>query len=176
MYSRPEWIYVPDITLQNSVGDFTSGFTSTTPLLNSSGIVLWRRSGSITGTCAFDLDMFPFDTQNCSFTFASTQMTSYDLTLQVYPNPVPNFPGTVSWEALGNTMEKSLTINSKLEVTDGVIYHVAVRRYPKTYISTCIMPNIVVSAIAVMSLYTSDTMARIGVALTAMLTIIAVMV
>jgi hypothetical protein len=103
-------------------------------------------------------------------------MTTYDLKLHVYPNPVPDFPGTISWESLGNTIEKTFTLNSKLEVTDGIVYHVAVKRYPKTYISTCIMPNIVVSALAVMSLYTSDTMARIGVALTAMLTIIAVMV
>ena len=176
MYSSPEWIYVPDITLQGSIGEFTSGLSITTPLVFYNGFVVWRRSGSITGVCTFDLDMFPFDTQNCSFLFKSTQMTYHDLALHVNPNPVPDFPGTVSWESLGNTMEKTFTLNSNLEITDGVIYYVAVKRYSKTYFSTCIMPNIVVSAIAVMSLYTSDAMARIGVALTAMLTIIAVMV
>lgn len=175
MYADPSWIYTSDIILQNSVGDFRSGFSTTNPQITANGVVTWWTPGTIFASCTINLEMFPFDTQNCSFTFCSTKYTIEYLTINPFPNPIPNFPGTVSWESLGNTMEKSITRNSFGE-TESVVYYVAVKRYSKTYISTCIMPNLVVSAIAVMSLYTGDSMARIGVALTALLTVVAVMV
>jgi len=175
MVVNPSWIYVPDIVLQNSVGSFASGLTQNVATIYSTGIVSLVLPGSITATCDVNLEMFPFDIQNCSFVFFSNSQSESTLALKIIQSPNLNFPGTVSWESLGASMEKIKAFSSG-GFTEGIKYYVAIKRYPKTYTSTCIMPNAVVSAIAVLSLYTSDHMARIGVALTALLTVIAVMV
>lgn len=176
IYSSPDWIYVPDITLQNSAIEFSSGISAQPVLISYRGVVTWIRPGTIVAYCDVQLERFPFDLQTCPFPFASNRYSSDYLSLYYVNDPqAVATTGPVSWEPRGRSIQKYAKFNQN-GLSDYVCYYVTVKRYYTTYISTCIMPNTVVTTIAICSLFTSDHLSRLGVALTALLTVIAVMV
>ena len=57
-----------------------------------------------------------------------------------------------------------------------LIYTISLRRYPSYYYASAIIPNLVITAIALLALFIDDINSRLAVAITALLAIVAVMV
>ena len=64
-------IWVPDIYIYNTGEIPMSELDYSHAVVSNNGDILWSRPGLIKSTCLFDLNLFPYDTQNCHLKFGS---------------------------------------------------------------------------------------------------------
>ena len=144
--------------------------------VNDNGGVSWARTGIITASCNLKLSNFPYDKQTCNFIFYSTTYETGFLKLE----PVlglkrsPVVKDNLSWKTTGVSSVFSIT-SLPTGAFSTFTVSVSVERFAHTYESTCVMPNALISTIAVFALFITDVGARLSVSLTALLTVIAVM-
>lgn len=82
-YSSDE-IWTPDINLYNSVISSGIGFCETVDcMINSSGKVACVIPCTHTAHCSGDFTRWPFDQQNCSFSFGKIKFSGYILLVEI---------------------------------------------------------------------------------------------
>ena len=176
-YIPQAWVWIPDITLYNAATNFHNSMTNV-PLFANPNYMWQSRPGIISSVCEMNFKDFPFDTQVCTLIFGSFMwdMGIGGLNLSVGESTIneDTFVST-SWKVVDITTER------KVELIWGykyslVYYDVYLQRYSVYYWSTAILPNLAITIVALLALWIADINSRLGVAITAMLAIIAVMV
>lgn len=180
-----EWLWVPDITLTNAAEDFNSGVTSTDLLVHSNGLVWQSRPATISSQCVFDFAMFPFDSQSCNLIFASTNYHLSQLNLELYPY-TPEFmagPGLAKSDTFYSSEYEIVSLTTRRELcytiygyVPQLIFTINMKRYTSFYYASAILPCIAITVVALMALFIDDINSRLGVAITSLLAIVAVMV
>ena len=173
------WLWNPGISLVNSATPYNAGMSDNDIYLYSTGDVYSTNTGTITPICVFDFSNFPFDTQYCSITFGTAYYNykgGVNLTLSNVNDDVFNkhthnirsTSGAVSWNYIN--LYPSEGGGSQVQ------WVLEMKRYTSYYWTSAIIPNLAVTSVALLALFINDISSRLGVAFTAMLTIIAVMV
>ena len=176
-------IWTPDITLFNQAAG--SMIVDAPVQLASNGVCWLRRQGYVTFTCGFALKKFPFDLQSCPMDFASWQYFESQLKLIIYPlqfSPIaaenmlmsPSFEGSISWN-LTSFVPSNETIGTFYGNFSHIYYTITCSRYSNYYIYSAIIPEITVTTITVIALWIPDINARMGLSVTSLLMVIAVM-
>eukprot|EP01036_Dinobryon_divergens_P028772 gene28772-37773_t len=184
IYIPANWIWTPDIELINSANQYS--MPSSSVYLSPDGRVELVTRGPITASCQLNLKDFPFDEQTCSFRFGTILedlpwgVDLYYLSTTEFPLLTHDFIESPAWKTVSVTVGKQeeILFGSQDDVFNKqpvVFYHYTMRRYSNHYYSTVILPDIVVCCVALASLWIDDYGARLGMAFTALLSIIAVL-
>ncbi|XP_042605511.1 5-hydroxytryptamine receptor 3A-like [Cyprinus carpio] len=103
----------------------------------------------VISSCNMDIYTFPFDIQNCTFTFNSYKLTAGDVQL-FFVEPVEvTLRNSLSvmktkgeWELVNMLAEKPLILPEELNKTfDTLIYHVVLSRRPTMYVVNLLIPS-----------------------------------
>ena len=193
-----ENVWTPDLTLLNSASDNANMVTNMAGSRNvelyPNGLIKWRLTGTVEAFCELDLRWFPFDTQTCSILFSSRSnyiIDGINFTLPTKNTPInaslnpslfsSEFVDSISWTTKSITasrIEKILfgNANSFQNAQSVLAFTAVLQRHPKTFIITAILPNVLVTSLSIASLWIADHPTRLAVTVTALLTIVAVLV
>jgi len=182
----PDIVYKPEVKLINGFGSDNNGDIS------SKGTLLWKmgvtgaslsrmrllKTGQIFFGCSFDLQDFPFDSQVCTAYYANLLCARCTYALIDVPG---GSPGVFIADSFGSNQWNMVGVNATLthiKLADGqnilaIAWAVQADRFPIFYIATAIIPTVVITIIVISGLWNSDFNSRIALAVTGLLTIVA---
>jgi nicotinic acetylcholine receptor, invertebrate len=185
----PTWLWKPDIQLYDAAEPFDENLVDTEVMLTPHvddylSTLQQSRPGTISSVCVMNLDRFPFDTQKCVLTFGSFmyQLETGGLNLSlavVDPETAPGFLMLPSFRSLSwqvTDISTSTGIEHEYGSIAAVYYTLTLERDSTFYYSTAIIPNLAISIVAMLAMWIADLSSRLGVAITAMLSVVAIMV
>ena len=184
-----DWLWSPDLQLYDAAENFEDGIVEASVEISTSvndylSYLSQSRAGIISSVCKMDLDLFPFDKQVCTLAFGSftypfgTGGMNISLAMEE-PITKPGIYIEDSFKSLSWVIEDVQGYTGFEEEYGhmaAVYYDIYLKRDSAYYYSTAIIPNLAVSIVALMSMWIADISSRLGVAITAMLAVIAVMV
>ena len=198
-----DYVWTPDLTLLNSASDdsnlvnYMAG--SNNLLLHPNGLVNWKMKGNVEAYCQLHLQWFPFDKQTCTLELSSRSyyllnglnfsvVNNFDhrrLSASVSDSTstvsllTKSFEDSLTWTTQNvdvKRVEKTLIENNFQSIQSVLVYTITLERNSKFYIRTAIVPNILVTSLSVGSLWIADYPSRLGLNITALLTVIAILV
>ncbi|XP_035130510.3 5-hydroxytryptamine receptor 3C [Callithrix jacchus] len=153
-----ENLWLPDIFIVESmdVDQTPSGLTA---YVSSEGRIKYDKPMRVTSICNLDIFYFPFDQQNCTFTFSSflytvdSMLLGMDKEVWEITDTSRNIIRTQGeWELLGiNKATPTMSVGSNLY--DQIMFYVAIRRRPSLYIINLLVPSSFLIAIDALSFY-----------------------
>ncbi|XP_036883492.1 5-hydroxytryptamine receptor 3C-like [Sturnira hondurensis] len=153
-----ENLWIPDIFMVEAM-DMDRAPSGLSAYVSSEGRIRYDRPVRVTSICNLDIFYFPFDHQNCTFTFTSFLYTVDNLLLGM-AKEVREIADTSrnilqtqgEWEFLGiNKATPRLLVGSS--VYDRIIFYVAIRRRPRLYVINLLVPSSFLVAIDALSFY-----------------------
>jgi hypothetical protein len=172
----PALVWRPDVQLYNIVGDMDDQMGTPDMFMNYDGSMWWDSNGLITFTCSYDTSMFPFDQQKCTAVFGSWTYASYQMNVSVAKVQVePSFTN-LAWEVTGVSGAVTEELQWGRYPYSFAQYTVSLTRYSNHYLTTAIVPTLLVTYLALLALWVQDVPTRLSIAITALLTLIAVQV
>uniref|UniRef100_A0A2K6GRR0 Uncharacterized protein n=1 Tax=Propithecus coquereli TaxID=379532 RepID=A0A2K6GRR0_PROCO len=153
-----EKLWLPDIFIVESmdVDEMPSGLIA---YVSSEGRIKYDKPMRVTNICNLDIFYFPFDQQNCTFTFTSFLYTVDSMLLGMdkevweitdMSRDVIHTQG--EWELLGiNKTSPKMLVGDNLY--DQIMFYVAIRRRPSLYIINLLVPSGFLVAINALSFY-----------------------
>ncbi|XP_077850229.1 5-hydroxytryptamine receptor 3C [Macaca mulatta] len=153
-----ENLWLPDIFIMESmdVSQMPSGLTA---YISSEGQIKYNKPMRVTSICNLDIFYFPFDQQNCTFTFSSFLHTvdgmllGMDKEVWKITDTSHNVIRTQGeWELLGiNKATPKMSMGNNLY--DQIMFYVAIRHRPSLYIINLLVPSSFLIAIDALSFY-----------------------
>ncbi|XP_004038137.5 5-hydroxytryptamine receptor 3C [Gorilla gorilla gorilla] len=153
-----ENLWLPDIFIVESmdVDQTPSGLTA---YISSEGRIKYDKPMRVTSVCNLDIFYFPFDQQNCTFTFSSflytvdSMLLGMDKEVWEITDTSRNVIQTQGeWELLGiNKATPKMSVGNNLY--DQIMFYVAIRRRPSLYIINLLVPSSFLVAIDALSFY-----------------------
>nr|XP_028699316.1 5-hydroxytryptamine receptor 3C [Macaca mulatta] len=153
-----ENLWLPDIFIMESmdVSQMPSGLTA---YISSEGQIKYNKPMRVTSICNLDIFYFPFDQQNCTFTFSSFLHTvdgmllGMDKEVWEITDTSHNVIRTQGeWELLGiNKATPKMSMGNNLY--DQIMFYVAIRHRPSLYIINLLVPSSFLIAIDALSFY-----------------------
>ncbi|XP_062412398.1 5-hydroxytryptamine receptor 3C-like, partial [Sardina pilchardus] len=139
--------WVPDIVIDEFVDENNAPQTYYVTV-RSTGEVQDALPVEVISSCNLDIFKFPFDTQNCSYTFNSwihhtdEIQLSYDKQVEEMVNQSRAVMATEGeWEFMGMTAYKHTLVNFDESSRDQITYFIALRRQPTMYVVNLIIPS-----------------------------------
>jgi hypothetical protein len=173
-------VWKPDFDMYNGVVSLSDSLRDKHIVIYNDGFMWWSRPGTITFTCEFYLLHFPYDTQYCTAVFSNFEYSIN--TVDIYPHSpaVVVNSGFKSSAFEVRSVSCIRSVETFYEVGNWKFaflkYTVELRRYPDTYNNSAVFPIIFVTLMTIIVLYITDVNARLGCAVTGLLTIIAIQV
>ncbi|XP_045412754.1 5-hydroxytryptamine receptor 3C-like isoform X3 [Lemur catta] len=153
-----ENLWLPDIFIVESMDEDETP-SDLTAYVSSKGRIKYDKPMRVTSICSLDIFYFPFDQQNCTFTFTSFLYT-VDSMLLGMDKEVWEITDTSrdviltqgEWELLGiNKASPKMLVGDNLY--DQIMFYVAIRRRPRLYIINLLVPSGFLVAIDALSFY-----------------------
>ncbi|XP_006869863.1 PREDICTED: 5-hydroxytryptamine receptor 3C-like [Chrysochloris asiatica] len=153
-----ENLWLPDIFIVESM-DVNETPPHLTAYVSSEGRIKFDKPMRVTSICNLDIFYFPFDQQNCTFTFSSflytvdSMLLGMDKEVWEITNTSRNIIQTQGeWELLGiNKATPKMSVGSNLY--DQIMFYVAIRRRPSLYVINLLVPSGFLVAIDALSFY-----------------------
>ncbi|XP_059399231.1 5-hydroxytryptamine receptor 3A-like [Carassius carassius] len=141
-----EKIWVPDIII-NEFMDENRAPETYYVYVTSTGLVLDGRPFHVISSCKLDIYTFPFDFQNCSYTFNSYKHSRDDVQLflllpieQIFKNSLEAITTKGEWELIDMRAEKSSQLSLE-EEWDSLIVYIVLRRRATLYVVNLLIPS-----------------------------------
>lgn len=172
----PDRLWVPDIYLQEEIGDSVSAgpqIYKTPIILNSDGTHEWFVPVRIQSNCQIDITLFPFDHQTCKLIFISWTHHGGELDLKPENKPLITdiYVNSSEWELL--SIENEVVTHVYPCCPNPFVrleYTLKLERKPLYYIFNLVIPCIVLMVIALFTFFLpADSGERIGVVITVLL-------
>ncbi|XP_036208573.1 5-hydroxytryptamine receptor 3C-like isoform X1 [Myotis myotis] len=141
-----ENLWLPDIFIVESM-DVDHTMEGLSAYVTSDGHIVHSKPMRVTSICRLDIFYFPFDQQNCTFTFSSFLYTVENMLLGM-EKEVWEIAATSrdivstqgQWELLGiNKAKPNMSVGSSL--FDQIMFYVAIRRRPRRYVINLLVPS-----------------------------------
>ncbi|XP_036302919.1 5-hydroxytryptamine receptor 3C-like [Pipistrellus kuhlii] len=153
-----ENLWLPDIFIVESM-DVDHTMEGLSAYVTSDGHIVYSKPMRVTSICRLDIFYFPFDQQNCTFTFSSFLYTVENLLLgmekEVWEivDTSRDFVSTHGqWELLGiNKANPKLSMGSS--IYDQIMFYVAIRRKSRRYVINLLMPSSFLMVIDALSFF-----------------------
>ncbi|KAL7855367.1 hypothetical protein SRHO_G00175570 [Serrasalmus rhombeus] len=152
-------VWIPDIVI-NEFMDENKVPATFYLYVNHMGQVTDSLPFHVISSCNLDIYTFPFDTQNCSYTFNSylhtmsdVQLSLDDAALNVFENSLKTIGTNGEWELIGIIPEKpEVDRNVSLQDQfDSVVFHIVLRRKAAVYVVNLLLPSCFLVALDVFS-------------------------
>ena len=169
-------IWTPDILIYNTAEKPMDELLKTNAMVYSNGDIIWSRPGMIKTSCVFDLENFPFDTQNCFYKFGSWLYDKSQINIRNVENPIDltNYQSNQEWTII----KSEHYVNEKVyecctETFQSTFYKITIKRKYGYYVLNIILPTFATSTLMIICLLIPwDSGERISYAVTVMLSII----
>ncbi|XP_016073521.1 PREDICTED: 5-hydroxytryptamine receptor 3C-like [Miniopterus natalensis] len=153
-----ENLWLPDIFIVESM-DVNRAPPGLSAYVSSEGRINYDRPVRVTSICNLDIFYFPFDQQNCTFTFTSFLYTVDSMLLgmdkevwEITDTSRDIIQTQGEWELLGiNKATPQLSVGNN--VYDQIMFYVAIRRRPRLYIINLLVPSGFLVAIDALSFF-----------------------
>ncbi|KAK1344090.1 hypothetical protein QTO34_014649 [Cnephaeus nilssonii] len=153
-----ENLWLPDIFIVESM-DMDQTMEGLSAYVTSDGHIVYSKPMRVTSICRLDIFYFPFDQQNCTFTFSSFLYTVENMLLGM-EKEVWEIADTSrdivsthgQWELLGiNKANPKMSVGSSL--FDQIMFYVAIRRRSRRYVINLLVPSSFLMVIDALSFF-----------------------
>uniref|UniRef100_A0A2K5YJA8 5-hydroxytryptamine receptor 3C n=1 Tax=Mandrillus leucophaeus TaxID=9568 RepID=A0A2K5YJA8_MANLE len=151
--TRAEKASISSLPSPNSM-DVSQTPSGLTAYISSEGQINYDKPMRVTSICNLDIFYFPFDQQNCTFTFSSFLHTVDGMLLGMDKEvwEITDMSHNGEWELLGiNKATPKMTMGNNLY--DQIMFYVAIRHRPSLYIINLLVPSSFLIAIDALSFY-----------------------
>ncbi|XP_024416543.2 5-hydroxytryptamine receptor 3C-like [Desmodus rotundus] len=153
-----ENLWLPDIFIKElvNVAETPTGLMA---YVNSDGHIRYDKPMKAITVCNLDIFYFPFDEQNCTFTFSSFIYTVENILLgmekkvQEISNTSKNLIQSKGQWVLLDIDQKMVKMTVGTNQYDQLIFYVAIRRRPRLYVINLLVPSSFLVAIDALSFY-----------------------
>ncbi|KAM5335316.1 5-hydroxytryptamine receptor 3C-like isoform 2-T2 [Glossophaga mutica] len=153
-----ENLWLPDIFIKELI-TVDETLTGLMAYVSSEGKVRYDKPMKVITICSLDIFYFPFDEQNCTFTFNSFIYTVENMVLGMEKKvqEISNISQKLiqskgEWALLGIHQSTMKTIVGANQY-DQLVFHVAIRRKPRLYVINLLVPSSFLVAIDALSFY-----------------------
>ncbi|XP_072343847.1 5-hydroxytryptamine receptor 3B-like [Scyliorhinus torazame] len=152
-----ETIWIPDVLIQEFIDVGRSPYLPYV-YVNSSGTVKNYKPIQVVSACSLEIYAFPFDKQNCTFTFCSWLHTVNDINLKLWrsfeeiENNTRAFLGDGEWELLSVPSKYEKMFDEGREYAQ-IQFNVVIRRRPLLYVVRLLLPSIFLMLVDVTSYF-----------------------
>nr|XP_031537289.1 5-hydroxytryptamine receptor 3E-like [Vicugna pacos] len=153
-----ENLWLPDIFIEEFM-DVDKTPTGLMAYVNSDGRIKYNKPMRVVSICNLDIFYFPFDEQNCTFTFSSFIYTVENMVLGMDKDvqEILKTSQNIIWskgewvlQGIHQRMKKTTMGTNEY---DKIIFHVAIRRRPRLYIINLLVPSSFLMAIDALSFF-----------------------
>ncbi|XP_037695436.1 5-hydroxytryptamine receptor 3C-like [Choloepus didactylus] len=153
-----ENLWIPDIFIVESMEKHQTP-PGLMAYVSSEGRITYKKPMRVTSICNLDIFYFPFNQQNCTFTFSSFLYTVDNMLLgmnkevwEITDTSCNLIQTHREWELLGiNKATPKMSMGSNLY--DQITFYVAIRRRPSRYVINLLVPSGFLVAIDTLSFY-----------------------
>ncbi|XP_078389144.1 LOW QUALITY PROTEIN: 5-hydroxytryptamine receptor 3B [Cetorhinus maximus] len=152
-----ETIWIPDVLIQEFIDVGRSPYMPYV-YVNSSGAIKNYKPIQVVSACRLEIYAFPFDKQNCTFTFCSWLHTVSDIDLKLWrsfeevENNTRAFLGNGEWELLSVPSKYETMYDEGREYAQ-IQFNVVIRRRPLLYVVRLLLPSIFLMLVDVTSYF-----------------------
>ncbi|XP_041030204.1 5-hydroxytryptamine receptor 3B, partial [Carcharodon carcharias] len=152
-----ETIWTPDVLIQEFIDVGRSPYMPYV-YVNSSGAIKNYKPIQVVSACRLEIYAFPFDKQNCTFTFCSWLHTVSDINLKLWrsfeevENNTRAFLGDGEWELLSVPSKYETMYDEGREYAQ-IQFNVVIRRRPLLYVVHLLLPSIFLMLVDVTSYF-----------------------
>ncbi|XP_069750930.1 5-hydroxytryptamine receptor 3B-like [Narcine bancroftii] len=152
-----EAIWIPDIIIQEFIDVGRSSYLPYV-YVNASGTVKNYKPMQVVSACNLEIYAFPFDKQNCTFTFCSWLHTVNDINLKFWrsfdeiENDTRAFLGDGEWELLSVPSKYERMYDEGKDYAQ-IQFNIVIRRRPLLYVVSLLLPSIFLMLVDVTSYF-----------------------
>ncbi|XP_044227548.1 neuronal acetylcholine receptor subunit alpha-9-like isoform X1 [Thunnus albacares] len=167
------YVWRPDIVLYNSADDVFSSSMETNVVLRNDGQVMWDQPAITKSSCSVDVAFFPFDVQECHFTFGSWTHNGnqMDLSNALDSADLADFVPNVEWEVLGMPAKKNVILYGCCsDPYPDITFTLHLKRRASFYIFNLLIPCMMISFLAPLGFYLpADSGEKVSLGVTVLL-------
>ncbi|KAK5858153.1 hypothetical protein PBY51_002317 [Eleginops maclovinus] len=167
------YVWRPDIVLYNSADDEFSSSMETNVVIRHDGHIMWDQPAITKSSCSVDVAFFPFDLQQCHFTFGSWTHNGnqMDLFNALDTADLTDFVPNVEWEVLGMPAKKNVILYGCCsEPYPDITFSLHLKRRASFYIFNLLIPCMMISFLAPLGFYLpADSGEKVSLGVTVLL-------
>ncbi|XP_047451124.1 neuronal acetylcholine receptor subunit alpha-10a isoform X2 [Mugil cephalus] len=167
------YVWRPDIVLYNNADDHFTGSMDTNVVIQHDGQIMWDSPAITKSSCKVDVSFFPFDAQQCRFTYGSWTYNGNQLDiLNAMENAdLADLVDNVEWEVLGMPAKKNIIVyGCCAEPYPDVTYTLKLKRRASFYVFNLLIPCVMISFLAPLGFYLpADSGEKVSLGVTVML-------
>uniref|UniRef100_A0A3P9I5T6 Cholinergic receptor, nicotinic, alpha 10a n=1 Tax=Oryzias latipes TaxID=8090 RepID=A0A3P9I5T6_ORYLA len=167
------YVWRPDIVLYNSADDRFTGPMDTNVVIRHDGQMMWDSPYITKSSCKVDVSFFPFDAQQCRFTYGSWTYNGNQLDIQnaMESADLADLVENVEWEVLGMPAKKNIVLyGCCADPYPDVTYTLKLKRRASFYVFNLLIPCVMISFLAPLGFYLpADSGEKVSLGVTVML-------
>ncbi|XP_036005745.1 neuronal acetylcholine receptor subunit alpha-10-like [Fundulus heteroclitus] len=167
------YVWRPDIVLYNNADNHFTGPMDTNVVIRHDGQMMWDSPAITKSSCKVDVSFFPFDGQQCRFTYGSWTYNGNQLDIlnAMESADLADLVDNVEWEVLGMPAEKNIVqYGCCADPYPDVTYTLKLQRRASFYVFNLLIPCVMISFLAPLGFYLpADSGEKVSLGVTVML-------
>uniref|UniRef100_A0A3B4WMM2 Neuronal acetylcholine receptor subunit alpha-9-like n=1 Tax=Seriola lalandi dorsalis TaxID=1841481 RepID=A0A3B4WMM2_SERLL len=167
------YVWRPDIVLYNNADDHFTGPMDTNVVIRHDGQIMWDSPAITKSSCKVDVSFFPFDAQQCRFTYGSWTYNGNQLDIQnaMESADLADLVENVEWEVLGMPAKRNIILyGCCADPYPDVTYTLKLKRRASFYVFNLLIPCVMISFLAPLGFYLpADSGEKVSLGVTVML-------
>uniref|UniRef100_A0A3Q1FL82 Cholinergic receptor, nicotinic, alpha 10a n=1 Tax=Acanthochromis polyacanthus TaxID=80966 RepID=A0A3Q1FL82_9TELE len=167
------YVWRPDIVLYNNADDHFTGSMDTNVVIRHDGQIMWDSPAITKSSCRVDVSFFPFDAQQCRFTYGSWTYNGNQLDIlnAMESADLADLVENVEWEVLGMPAKRNIILyGCCAEPYPDVTYTLKLKRRASFYVFNLLIPCVMISFLAPLGFYLpADSGEKVSLGVTVML-------
>ncbi|KAM9801066.1 neuronal acetylcholine receptor subunit alpha-10a [Neosynchiropus ocellatus] len=167
------YVWRPDIVLYNNADDHFTGPMDTNVVIRHDGQIMWDSPAITKSSCRVDVSFFPFDAQQCRFTYGSWTYNGNQLDIlnAMDSADLADLVENVEWEILGMPAKKNIIqYGCCADPYPDVTYTLMLKRRASFYVFNLLIPCVMISFLAPLGFYLpADSGEKVSLGVTVML-------
>lgn len=161
------------ISLSFSADDHFTGPMDTNVVIRHDGQIMWDSPAITKSSCKVDVSFFPFDAQQCRFTYGSWTYNGNQLDIlnALESADLADLVENVEWEILGMPAKKNIILyGCCADPYPDVTYTLKLKRRASFYVFNLLIPCVMISFLAPLGFYLpADSGEKVSLGVTVML-------
>uniref|UniRef100_A0A673XMQ0 Cholinergic receptor, nicotinic, alpha 10a n=1 Tax=Salmo trutta TaxID=8032 RepID=A0A673XMQ0_SALTR len=166
------YVWRPDIVLYNNADSHFTGSMDTNVVIRYDGQIIWDSPVITKSSCKVDVS-FPFDVQQCRFTYSSWTYNGNQMDLQNAMDhaDLADLVENVEWEVLGMPAKRNIILyGCCAEPYPDLTYTLQLKRKASFYVFNLLIPCVMISFLAPLGFYLpADSGEKVSLGVTVML-------
>ncbi|XP_056467959.1 neuronal acetylcholine receptor subunit alpha-10a [Gadus chalcogrammus] len=167
------YVWRPDIVLYNNADEHFTGSMDTNVVIRHDGQIMWDSPAITKSSCRVDVSFFPFDAQQCRFTYGSWTYNGNQLDIQnaMESADLADLVENVEWEVEGMPGKRNIIqYGCCADPYPDVTYTLMLKRRASFYVFNLLIPCVMISFLAPLGFYLpADSGEKVSLGVTVML-------